>query len=390
MTKKIYAYWLAAFLLASVLLTFSHFKSSSNDSKYYTDLVIRYHDKNWQDVVTPKWGENFWGFDKDSYMRDQLPGQVIMGVVLTKLGVPPAQSLHILGMAFQILSIFLLSQIALQFTSAHESSVLLYSLLLTPLAFSYNLRANHELGIMFFSFLAIYAGLKLPSRRAWGLLSAISCLGLLWIKGPFFIFGIVLSMIGYFFSPIGPKKISSLIFATLLSGLCVLASALIFEFIYRKLTNESFFLAFWKIQIEQRAINQVRPHSFMVQKALNFFYYFSHYLSYALPWSFLAVLLMAKNMRAFIFSLTHLDFLKNRLAMCFLSSAMAFCLLFSLSDRIAGRYVFPGYYLISAWFILILYNSSERFKKIHSALSRIGLHFIVPSLWFIAFAIHFL
>ena len=99
---KLRYYWTLAFIIAAIALSFSRFKSESNDSKYYTQLVVRYQNENWTSLVTPKWGENYWGFDPQSYMTDQFPGQLIMGVGLTKIGIPAEQALHILGLFFQV------------------------------------------------------------------------------------------------------------------------------------------------------------------------------------------------------------------------------------------------------------------------------------------------
>ena len=128
----------------------------------------------------------------------------------------------------------------------------------------------------------------------------------------------------------------------------------------------------------------------LVQKIINFYYYFSHYLIYALPWSFLVILLFVVNSKKFSAGRSYFDFLKSPLSLCFFSGAMSFCLVFSMSERVAGRYAFPGYYLISAWFILVLYHYSYFFKKIHSALVGFGLHFVAPSIWIVAFLLHFL
>lgn len=384
--QKICIHWLLAFILASLFLSFSHFESTSNDSKYYTTLVVRYKDQSWQNVLAPKWGVNFWNFDENSYMRDQLPGQVLAGVALANLGIPATQSLHILGMAYQILSILLLSLISQQFVSKGKSSVLLYSLLLTPLAFSYNIRANHELGIMFFSFLALYSGVMLNKSKSWIIYSTFSSLGLLWIKGPFFIFGTILLTIGFVFSPKERKKYSSLFLSIFVSNFFVLLSALLFELLYQSITHQSFFATFWKIQFQQRAFNETQNHSFLIQKILNFYYYFWHYFTYALPVSLLIFIPILKRKSPQVL----MDYLKTRISLCFFTSAMSFCLLFSLSNRIAARYVFPGYYLFAAWLILSFYNFSETFKKLHLNILKFGIHLVVPFLWLICFVLHFL
>jgi hypothetical protein len=243
---------------------------------------------------------------------------------------------------------------------------------------------------MFFSLLALYAGLKLPRSWKWVLTSSLACLFLLWIKGPFFIFGFLLMSIGYFFSMEKEKRISFLISAYFLSGALIVLSAFSFEWITRKLTGESFFLAFWNIQIQQRALSLAHKYPFVIQKIINFYYYFSHYLAYALPWSFFLIIILVKKVRVSTTFKTCSQFIKSPLSLCILTSAMSFCLLFSLSDRTAGRYTFPGYYMFAAWTILFLYDQSSLFKRFHQSIMKLGLHYVVPGLWLLAFGLHFI
>ena len=387
--KKILVYWLIAFFLAAFVLSNSHFKSESNDSKYYTDLVVRYQNQSWDNILAPKWGVNYWGFDPNSYMRDQLPGQLILGVSLTKIGIPAAQALHILGMAFQILSFFLLVQISIQFISYEQASVLFYGLLLTPLSFSYNIRANHELGIMFFCFFSLYAGMKLSTSRSYFLGAAISSMMLMLIKGPFCLFGLIFTAMGYLFSQ---KKSSffNLLFALSLNLLFILLAAYAYEAFFFKVTGQKFFEEFYKIQIQNRAMVSTHEHSFLIQKFLNFIYYFWHYLAYSLLWSLLAVVAVITNFKKKIFASQSLNFLKSRLSFYLLSSSLVFCFMFMMSDRVAGRYVFPGYYLFSVWIIFFLLHVSSTFQRIHEKIVRRGVHIIAPLLWLMTFALHFI
>ena len=378
-----------AFFLAAFVLSNSHYKSESNDSKYYTDLVVRYQNQSWENILTPKWGVNYWSFDPNSYMRDQFPGQLILGVSLAKIGIPAAQALHILGMAFQILSFFLLVQISLQFIFYEQASVLFYGLLLTPLSFSYNIRANHELGIMFFCFFSLYAGMKLSTSRFYYLGAAIASMMLMLIKGPFCLFGLIFTTLGHLFSE---KKfsITNLIFALILNLLFIILAAYAYEAFFSKVTGLKFLEEFYKIQIQNRAMLATNEHSFIIRKFLNFIYYFWHYLAYSLLWSFLAVLAVIINSKKKIFVIQSKDFLRSRLSLYLLSSSLIFCFMFMMSDRVAGRYVFPGYYLFSAWVILFLLHVSSTFQSIHGKLIRIGLHIIAPLLWLTTFALHFI
>lgn len=386
--SKLFIYWFCTFIIAAFILTNSQFKSTNDDSNYYTNQVIRAQGKSWEYALTPKWGVNYYSYEPTSYMRDQFPGQLLLGLAVSKLGIPARHALHLLEMLFQLSSIFLIVQIARQFLPYEKASVLYYALILTPMSFSYNLRANHELGVMFFCFLSLYAGLKLSSSKYWGLLSILSSVMLLFIKGPFFIFSFALTAFGGYFSQTR-VSFKRLFYTLFLSLFLVVLSAYGFERLFLKITGLSFFSEFYKIQIQQRAMQIAKEHSFIVQKLLNFYYYLSHYIIYSLGWSLLALLVIMKNFLKKDFRTELTSFIKTPLSNCLLLSAFVFCLFFTMSDRTATRYVFPAYYLFSAWVIFLLHHISGDFRKVHVSITKWGLHFVAPCLWFLAFALHF-
>lgn len=380
--SRLFVYWLCAFILAGFLVANSSFKSSNDDSKYYTQMVVRYQTESWKNVLTPKWGVNYYGFDPKSYMCDQFPGQLALGVLVSKIGVPADHSLHILEMLFFIIAINLMSKIGKHFIKSDESDLLLYGLLLTPLAFSYNLRANHESGIMLFSFLALYAGLKLPTSKLWGIVTIFSTIMLLLIKGPFFIFGLGLTVIGYFFSgkDYSFKKILLLI---LINCGVVVTISYLYEAFYISYTGVSFLGEFYQSQFVNRALLQSTKHSFVIQKLSNWYYYFSHYLIYALPWSLVAILVAIRCLLK-----KEIYFWKSSLSYCLLSASFLFCLVFTMSDRTATRYTFPAYYLFSAWCLLFIFYNSKKMQSIHASIINKGIHFIVPAIWLLAVLLH--
>jgi hypothetical protein len=379
--SKIYILWTLVFLIASVLLSNSDYQSSSNDSKYYSTLVARYQDKSWPEVFSAKWGENYWGFDQNSYMRDQLPGQVAMGVALAKTGVPAKHSLHIIEMAFLLGSFFMILKIANIFIRSEESSFLIYSLMILSLSFSYNIRANHESGIFFFSTLALYSGLRLSSKWIYSIFSILSCLALMWIKGPFFIFGFILTSVGFIFSP-AKKNYVTILSTLLISALAVFGSGFLYEKAFHLWTGEPFFSEFYRIQIQERAMG-IAKHSFFIQKLLNFTYYFEHYVGYSMPWAVIAIILIFKADKKIL-----KDFILSPLSLTIAFAALAYLGAFSMSERTAGRYVFPGYYFFSVWLMLLTYTQSEKFKKFHAKLGELRAHYLGAALWFIAFAAH--
>ena len=383
--KKLSVIWLLCLILASIVVSLSHFKSESNDSKYYTELVVRYHNAPYKEVMAPKWGENFWSFDPNTYMRDQFQGQLFMGVALNKLGIPADQALHVLGMFFQVGAFLILMNLIIKIDQFHSALFVVSSLLLTPLAFSYNLRANHELGIMFFSFLSLYAGFSFQRSWWWSLAFLISAIMIFLIKGPFFIFAFTSFFCGYFYHFNKSREFFvKYVFVNLLALIAVVVTLFIYEKIFVHVTGESFLSEFWRIQIEQRAMSITHDHSFLVQKAINFWYYFSHYLVYSLPLSLFLLINIIVQKRYEEFFLV----LKKRESLMLLMASIAFCLFFSMSDRVAGRYAFAGYFYFSAWVAWMFFQLSSRLElwlNRHSSKFEFG----IPAFWLFSILLHF-
>jgi hypothetical protein len=117
---------------------------------------------------------------------------------------------------------------------------------------------------------------------------------------------------------------------------------------------------------------------------LHFTYYFSHYLAYAAP---VFIILLYSLFYRFDFSKLKNNF-KHKSALLFLCSSMSFCLIFSTSDRIAGRYVFPGYFLFIAWCAIFFYlNQRENIEK--RRWIKPTFFYTIPLLWILTFALHF-
>ncbi len=362
--------WTLALLVASVFLCFSDYKSTSNDSNYYSTLVVRYADKTLPEILTAKWGENFWSFDPNTFMRDQLPGQLLIGIALTKVGVPARHALHLAGMFFLLGGIFLIRAIISHFDKAKADYVFV-GLFLCSLTFSYTIRANHEPAIFFFSTLALYSGLKIQQTK-WAVLHAVlSPLFLMWVKGPFLIFGFFLFTLGFLLSGQQSKKYFLWFSTNAIAALLLLISGIAFEMKFKQLTGDSFFNVFWNIQMGERV--HATEHFFLLQKYLNFQYYFLHYLGYALPW-----ILFALYSAFWIKRERLVQFLKSDPSLVLGSAALVYLLVFSASNRIAGRYVFPGYYYFTAWIFLLMY---ERFKKAPGSMMT---HYLAAALWITA------
>lgn len=382
---SIFIPWFLVMIFGSILLSTTNYVSKSNDSRFYSEQVVKYHTRPWSEIIAPKWGNNY-GFNPDSYMKDQFPGQMVMGVLVSKLGVPAKHALHIIEMFFQVGSIILMFFIASRFIGFSTSKVILWGLLLVTNAFSYNLRANHESGIMFFTFLACFAGINFRINCIKnGLLYVFAAMMLLFIKGPFIIFGGLYFICGYYFSfkvyKEERKQIIEFLFALFLSLLFFVVFIIGFEYLYRNITGESFMSDFIRLQFMERAI-EVRDHyPYLIQRVINFLYYFVRTLIYSLPWTILftiSLILKLKNKE-------EIQFIKSDLSKLLLLLTFLFCFVFSLSNRIAGRYAFPAFYTMSTWMVLYSFYNLKIFRRYEKSINDKTLSLLLPTLWGIAF-----
>lgn len=381
--KKTFISLFFSFILASIILSFTNFQSSSNDSKYYTFQVERYHNSKITELITPKWGENFYGFEPNSYMYDQFPGQLWIGVLGTKIFLPPKHSLHIIEMFFQMLSLFVLYFIIEHFNQNKKHQYIFIPLLFFPLAFSYNIRANHESGIALFAFLSILAGLKINKSKWWIVVTALSTLLLIMIKGPFVIFAFAYFSIGLILNKDKLNYLNILLSYVISALLCILF-LYFFENAFYQLTGTSFLNEFYKIQFKTRAIELVDKHPFIIQKLLNFWYYINHCIQYSVPWFLITIYILIKK------KFKNLNYIFSRESMALILPCLFLCALFSMSNRVAGRYAHPAYYLFNLWIFLVGYYNSITLQQFYQ--NKLSPHIIkiATFLWFFAFAIHFI
>ncbi|MBF0205462.1 MAG: hypothetical protein HQK53_01100 [Oligoflexia bacterium] len=390
LVTKLFFLWTVVLIFASIVLSQTNHTSSSNDSRFYSELVEEYHDKNWKEIIAPKWGDNY-GERPDSLMRDQFPGQLLLGVAVSKLGVPPKHALHVVQMFFQVATIFLLFQIATFFIGKTDALVLFYGLLLIPTAFSYNIRGNHESGIAFFMVLSLLSGIKLnQNSKRWIFIGIFCAVTLLLIKGPFAIFSPVLFSLGYFFRtskqcPSSPTERSLYILTVVLSVFFVILTALGYEFLYRLATNESMLEEFYRKQFMERAFELRSTYPFLIQKLVNLYFYLDCCVTYALPWIiFVPFILFIKK-----FKFKKIAFLNSKLSWLLILASFLLCFVCSIPNRLAARYVYPAYYLFAAWSILFAYFNLDFLRRLHqNILAANALIPLVVILWLIAFIVH--
>ena len=395
MTKKSFGLWLALWVVASAFLSTTDFRSSSNDSKFYSRLVGQLADKPVGQWVAPKWGENFYGQPPDKYIHDHLSGNLIPGVLLAKAGVPSQHALNIVQMLFNIFSLILLVKIASFFVEKKVAVHLLWILQLIPIAFTYKIRANHEQGMILWMLVAIYGALLLvkTGRGLW--LWALGVAGALLVKGAPVILLPVMGVLVAFFAAEKiegrPKKAlwlaSTAVFTIFIVGF-------VYEFFYRQATGTEFWGEYWRVQIEERSLKATSDKPLLLQKLSNFWYYLNRSIFYTAPWSLVALFIFSKrkhwqrlpSLRE-VFRLETSQ--KQKLYVVLFLLAILQIFAFSVSDRRGSRYIFPVFYLFGSGFSIYILYGVEGFKNLAEKVEeKLGAANFAAILWFVTFNVH--
>jgi hypothetical protein len=208
------------------------------------------------------------------------------------------------------------------------------------------------------------------------------------IKGPYVLFSFILFALGYVFSKERWNQIKLFLSYILLIAVINILIIFAYEKFYLHITGEGFLNTFYAIQFKQRVLDIEDKHSFIIQRIFNFWYYFYHCVLYALPWSLVSLFVIikkfiAKNKGPILFYNSQLSYL-------LIGATLVFCGIFGMSNRIAGRYVYPAYYFSACWFFLFSFFNLTSLQKIHSKLFKNIFPYFVTSLWLLAFVIQFI
>jgi len=386
--------WALFFVLASILLVNSSYKSKSGDSQFYTELVEHLSAKPAGEWIAPKWHGTH-GHPYDAYVRDHFLGNVFIGLILTKLGLPAGHALHVFQMLSQILSLFLLVGISGFFIKDNRSPLsLLWALQLIPVAFTYQIRANHEQSMMLFTLMAVYAALLSTRSLKYLWIVLVGIQGVFLIKGASVIVVPFLCLGAYLLETKNLKQTGCFAGILLLLFSTLAGTLYFYEHWFREVTGLEFFSEYWQVQIMQRSLYPSYIQNVFLNKLVNLSYYLSRCFYYTLPWSLILLVVLIRN-RSCIWAKTkellrNLERPENSAILLLAFCGLTYPLIFSLSDRTASRYIFPAYYFLGAAMVLGLNVYVSKFRQLVEAIERYGVFPVASSLWFIAVCFHLL
>ncbi|OFZ51289.1 MAG: hypothetical protein A2381_01635 [Bdellovibrionales bacterium RIFOXYB1_FULL_37_110] len=370
------------------MLIATKFQARENDSRLYTIFVTQLTlDKPLSEIVALEWrGQSEYADPHNPYVRDHFIGQFIFPVILSKLGFPSEYSLYFLNTLYRLLLIFMLYLIVKEFIEKETAIIILWALPLTPINFSYQLRANHEQLLSLCIALCVLGLIKINKGILYQILFITGFVFSFLTKGlAAIILFPTLAFIWFvlYFKP-NQKKMTNLVWL-IFSFLVLLLVFYLYELWFKKVTGYPLIEAYYQIQIYERSLQEgSTTNSFLMQKIGNFLYYISRTLINGLPWSLLLIVaiiikyLKTKKLKS--------EFPKSTTMLIWIlaSFPVIYILLFSISDRLAQRYIFPAYYFFNTLILVILIQYSPALKKFQQYLnSKIKPHYILIWMWFL-------
>ncbi len=356
--------WTLSLLLISIFIVKANYVARENDSRLYSRFTAQLNSKPLSQFLALEWRDYSWYAETETpYVRDHLTGQFILPVLLAKLGYSEKHSIYFVNSFYKALSLFFIFLIACKYFPRNISALMTILVQITPVSLNYQMRANHEPALLLLVLMAIYGVVKLNENKRYLLLILFSIQFCFLIKGIAFL-PIIPVIFAIYFLTNRPIKISQCSTLVLISS-SVLLTALVYEVVFKKLTHVSFFEQYIKVQLLGRSFSEESSSIPLLGNIKAFGYYFSRLLSYSLPWSLVAIIIMVKN--KFSLSITKRE---RNFYYSLLSAALIYVLTFSISSRTASRYIYPSYFLVSSVCIMFILNNfkeklSEKETRFH-------------------------
>lgn len=390
--------WVVVLLLAALVLGRLHYKTRDPDSVLYAQIGARLADVPAAQWIAPEWPP---GWYMRGLYREHPVGTFLLPALLARLGGSPEQAAYVVNAVYQILIILLLPRLAAVFVDARYARPLGFILQLLPIAFTYRIRANQEPALLLCLLAALYGLERARTRPAWGGLTVAALVALTLVKGVLALPAFALCAVWLLVRRTpdvgrsGPAWISLAV-----AGFVTLASAALYESLYRMATGESFLAVYLGRQLGAAAAAQ--SEALVAQKIYNVVWYLGRVLWFPFPWSLVALAAAwralagrrapRRDEEAISGDPPAADASNSRTIEGFLFTTMVvlvYVALFSVSDRRADRYIFPAYYAVGACGAVI---ALRQWPRLRQAVERIDRWhpYVAVGVWVVTFALHLL
>ena len=340
--------WAGCFLIVAFLLVAFRFSSSDGDSDLYAGLSNRLSAEPLSRWVAPEW----WGFWPEAEMtglfREHPAGALIIPAALVRLGVPGPQAAYVVGIGAGLAALLLVGWLLSRVVPRHDARAALVLLQLMPVAFLFRIRANHEY-LMLVGLLVALVGLEKVRQSWWAIaLVAAGMAGALLVKGVFVVLTIAGAMLWVLVDPAGAARTRVRPIVALLAGVLVtVVVGVAYEFWFRAVTGEAYWVPYWQRQLGQVEVASPVAGG-IASLAWNVFFYLNRVAWHAAPWSLALIALMWTRRGAWLSGWQALPFSERRGLLFALTYGVLLVVVLSPSSRVAERYIFSGTYAVAA------------------------------------------
>lgn len=322
--------WVAGFLLVAALIVVMRFESRDPDSSLHASIAARLAQEPVRRWVAPEW----WGFWPDAHLTglyvEHPSGIFLLPALLERAGLPGIQSAYIAGVSASLLALLFAGRLIQRVSSAADARAAITLVQLTPLAFIFRVRANHEYPMLVCLLLALIAVEYARDSIKWSLPLALALTAALFIKGVFA--GLVLGGVGVWLGLDAARRqsIYRQIGALAIAIAITAAAAWAYDQWYMAATGHPFWSAYWQRQIAPltTAEQAAAPLGYLRHVV----FYLPFLLWHPAPWS-VSLVTSGWSMR-------------SRLVVFVLAFAAIAVALLSVSSRVAERYLFSVNFLI--------------------------------------------
>lgn len=332
------AVWLTALVVATALLAATGYRTRDPDSRAYITITTHLVGEPASRWIAPQW----WGtFGLQGYFRDHPAGTFVPPALLARAGYPVAQSLFVVTLACQIVSLLLMTALASRLAPEAHARALVWALQLIPIAFVFRVRANQEYPLLAGLLVAIYGLERARGSWPWIGVAAAGTLYAIFVKGVFGLLAPVLAGLWLWSrraqGPVGAGAWTGVAVMTLLMPLAAWG----YEHVYRAVTGQSFLEYYLGARIALEG-STTRPWPFPLDKMANAAWYAGRVLWYAAPWSLVASAAAIPAIRARLTPASR-DWVRFAAVAALVTIALV-----AARDTKADRYVFPAYFFAAS------------------------------------------
>ena len=345
--------WTGCFLIVAFLLVAFRFTSSDGDSDLYAGLSNRLAAEPLSRWVAPEW----WGFWPEAEMtglfREHPAGALIVPAALVRLGVPGPQAAYVVGIGAGLAALLLIGWLLSRVVPRDDARAALVLLQLMPVAFLFRIRANHEY-LMLVGLLLTLVGLEKVRQSWWAVvLVAGGMAGALLVKGVFVVLTIAGALLWVLIDPAGVNRSRMrLMIAVLVGVLVTIAVGTGYEFWFRAVTGEGYWVPYWHRQLGQ--VEVATPMgSGIAALTWNVFFYLNRLAWHAAPWSLALIALLWTTRDTWVSRWQALRDQERRGLLFAMTYGVLLVFVLSPSSRVAERYIFSGTFAVAAAGVIV-------------------------------------